>query len=139
MTNEELNQRLAERRTCEAEHGALMVPHSGFGWTGSRCSQCGFSFFEKWEPWADPLRSIGVGQAMEEDRVTGMVELVARALARENADERGVGWKDFESEARAAIKAMRDFNTEDFTLTEAAGIRRLIDEALEGPGDTGQT
>lgn len=32
--------------------------------------------------------------------------------------------------ARAAIKALRDFDTEDFTLAEAAGIRRLIDDAL---------
>lgn len=32
--------------------------------------------------------------------------------------------------ARAAINAMRDFNTEDFSLTEAAGSRRLIDDKL---------
>jgi hypothetical protein len=38
-------------------------------------------------------------------------------------------WRDM---ARAAIGAMRGFATEDFTLTEAAGIRRLIDEALDG-------
>lgn len=50
MTDEELNQRLDERLKCEAEHGALMVPHNGFGWTGTRCSQCGFMFFGQWEP-----------------------------------------------------------------------------------------
>lgn len=49
MTEEQLTQRLAERRICEAEHEALRVPHNGFGWTGSRCSQCGFMFFEIWE------------------------------------------------------------------------------------------
>lgn len=49
MTEEQLAQRLAERKVCEAEHGALMVPHNGFGWTGTRCSQCGFMFFGEWE------------------------------------------------------------------------------------------
>lgn len=62
MTHEELEQRLAERRVCEAEHWSLMVPHIGFGWTGKRCSKCGFAFFEDWEPWADPSRSFVVGQ-----------------------------------------------------------------------------
>jgi hypothetical protein len=54
MTDEQLQQRLDERRVCEAEHEALKVPHKGFGWIGSRCSQCGFMFFEEWEPWAKP-------------------------------------------------------------------------------------
>ena len=50
MTEEQLQERLAERRICEAEHQALLVPHNGFGWTGSRCSQCGFMFFGEFEP-----------------------------------------------------------------------------------------
>jgi len=50
MTEEQLQERLAERRICEAEHGALRVPHNGFGWTGTRCSKCGFMFFGEWEP-----------------------------------------------------------------------------------------
>lgn len=50
MTEEQLAKRLAERRVCEAEHQVLMVPHNGFGWTGSRCSRCGFMYFGKWEP-----------------------------------------------------------------------------------------
>lgn len=53
MTDEQLAQRLDERRICEAEHDTLRVPHNGFGWTGSRCSQCGFTFFEEWAEWAD--------------------------------------------------------------------------------------
>lgn len=39
--------------------------------------------------------------------------------------------EDAKEMARAALKALRDFNTEDFTLSEASGIRQLIDEALE--------
>jgi hypothetical protein len=34
-------------------------------------------------------------------------------------------------EAIAAIKAMGDFDTSDFTFTEAEAIRRLFDEALK--------
>jgi hypothetical protein len=34
--------------------------------------------------------------------------------------------------AIAAITAMSGFDTEKFTLTEAAGIRRLFSEALDG-------
>src|SRR6185312_14127377 len=59
MNSEELAQRLAKRRICEAAHRSLRVPHNGFGWTGFRCSKCGFAFFEKWEAWADPLRALG--------------------------------------------------------------------------------
>lgn len=43
--------RLAERAVCEAEHMDLLVPDNGFGWTGTRCSKCGFMFFVKWEDW----------------------------------------------------------------------------------------
>jgi hypothetical protein len=50
MTEQELAQRLEERRTCEAEHETLRVPHNGFGWIGSRCPKCGFMFFGEWEP-----------------------------------------------------------------------------------------
>jgi hypothetical protein len=50
MTEEKIQQRLAERRICETDHQALRVPHSGFGWVGSRCTQCGFLFFEDFEP-----------------------------------------------------------------------------------------
>lgn len=42
--------RLKERAICEAEHQDRMVPHNGFGWTGTRCSQCGFMFFGGFEP-----------------------------------------------------------------------------------------
>ena len=49
MTEEELAQRLAERRICEAQHGSLMVPHNGFGWVGARCSRCGFMYFGEWQ------------------------------------------------------------------------------------------
>jgi len=52
MTNEQLKERLAERAVCEAEHRDKRVPHNGFGWTGSRCPQCGFMFFGEWEDWA---------------------------------------------------------------------------------------
>lgn len=50
VTEKQLEERLAERRLCEAEHKTLRVPHNGFGWTGSRCSQCGFMFFGELEP-----------------------------------------------------------------------------------------
>lgn len=53
MTEEQLAERLAERAVCETEHVALRVPHNGFGWTGSRCSRCGFMFFGAWEPGFD--------------------------------------------------------------------------------------
>jgi hypothetical protein len=49
MTEEQLAARLAERRCCETEHNALRVPHNGFGWTGTRCSRCGFMFFGEWD------------------------------------------------------------------------------------------
>lgn len=58
MNEDQIKERLAERAVCEAEHQSLRVPHNGFGWTGSRCSQCGFAFFEKWEPWADPEKNL---------------------------------------------------------------------------------
>jgi hypothetical protein len=47
--------RLAERAVCEAEHAAHMVPDSGLGWTGTRCSLCGFRFFGEWEDWASGM------------------------------------------------------------------------------------
>lgn len=59
MTDEQLAERLAERRICEAEHDALRVPHNGFGWIGTRCSQCGFMFFGEWEPWAAAMSAPG--------------------------------------------------------------------------------
>ena len=58
-----------------------------------------------------------------------MVERVAKALCTQ-LDGDTKHWQCFVSDARTAIDAMRDFNTEDFTLTEAAGVRRLFDEAL---------
>lgn len=42
--------RLKERAVCEAQHFDLRVPHNGFGWTGTRCSKCGFMFFGEFEP-----------------------------------------------------------------------------------------
>lgn len=50
MTDEQLAQRLAERQICEAQHQAFRVPHTGFGWTGTRCPLCGFMFFGQWNP-----------------------------------------------------------------------------------------
>jgi hypothetical protein len=50
MNAEQFKERLAERAVCEAEHQGLRVAHNGFGWTGSRCSKCGFMFFGEWEP-----------------------------------------------------------------------------------------
>lgn len=45
-------ERLAERAVCEAEHRSIGISHTGFGWTGWRCPQCWFMYFEEWEPWA---------------------------------------------------------------------------------------
>jgi hypothetical protein len=53
MTAAELAERLAKRADCEAQHRTARVPHNGFGWTGSRCPQCGFMFFGQWEPWVE--------------------------------------------------------------------------------------
>lgn len=50
MTDEMVAQRLAERRICEEQHQHLRVRHTGFGWTGTRCSRCGFMFFGQWNP-----------------------------------------------------------------------------------------
>lgn len=41
-----------------------------------------------------------------------------------------VTWRLFEDQARAAIEALRDFDTSDFTFTEAEAIRRFIESAL---------
>lgn len=72
-----------------------------------------------------------------------MVDQVAAAIAEVLTRDRphpasGRGYcllivedEDAKEMARQAIKAMRNFDTEDFTLTEASGIRRLIDAALE--------
>jgi hypothetical protein len=57
MNAELIKQRLEERAICEAEHADLRVPHNGFGWIGTRCSQCGFMFFGAWEPGFEPDQS----------------------------------------------------------------------------------
>lgn len=60
MEDEQIKERLAERAVCEAKHQGLRVPHNRFGWTGSRCSQCGFMFFGEWEPGFDTLGQGGL-------------------------------------------------------------------------------
>lgn len=67
--------------------------------------------------------------------MTDPIERVARAMQAKRRDlinqplERI--WPDL---TRSAIAALRDFRTEDFTLSEAAAIRRFIDAALEEGG-----
>jgi hypothetical protein len=39
------------RLDCERSHQDKMVPTNGLGWTGVRCTVCGFSFFKAWEDW----------------------------------------------------------------------------------------
>ena len=50
MNEQQLKERLEERAICQAEHAHLRVPHNGFGWTGTRCSRCGFMFFGQFDP-----------------------------------------------------------------------------------------
>lgn len=59
-----------------------------------------------------------------------MIKRIARAM-HDNPGSAELIQGEAEHLARVAIEAMRDFKTEDFTLTEAAGIRRLFDAALE--------
>jgi galactokinase/mevalonate kinase-like predicted kinase len=66
-----------------------------------------------------------------------MTEMIKRARLAvveviQNSDLPAGTYIDSEKIVRAVLEAMRDFKTEDYTLSEASAIRRLIDEALEG-------
>ncbi len=76
-----------------------------------------------------------------------MVELVALAIKKAlSRPVHPMSWHclaildddDAKWVAREAIAAMRNFRTEDFTLAEAAGIRQLIDDALDDTPALGQ-
>lgn len=66
MTPEEERERLRERMQCGINHADIHVPTNGFGWTGTRCHRCGFSFFGVWEEWAtEQLDTVGSLQRHE--------------------------------------------------------------------------
>jgi hypothetical protein len=44
--------RKMHRAFCKMFHRHKREPVNGFGWTGTYCRKCGFSFFGEWEEWA---------------------------------------------------------------------------------------